>query len=72
MLKNKTVEKPQARLRDFLTPFEKWLWYFYDEFSPEQDDACHDFEIEGGLIIKIKTQIRFIRKKLTSGIILDT
>ena len=27
----------------------KELWYYYDEFSPEKDDACHDFEIEGGI-----------------------
>ena len=49
MLQNKMVAKPEKRLRDFLTPVHKELWYYYDEFSPEKDDACHDFEIEGGI-----------------------
>lgn len=49
MLQNKMVAKPEKRLRDFLMPVHKELWYYYDEFSPEKDDACHDFEIEGGI-----------------------
>ena len=49
MLQNKTVSKPAARLRDFLTPLQKRLWYYYDLFSDAPEDACHDFEIEGGI-----------------------
>ena len=49
MLQNKMVEKPATRLRDFLTPVHKALWYFYDLFSPEKEDTCHDFEVEGGI-----------------------
>ena len=57
MLQNKMVSKPQARLdarfqgslSAGLTPFRKHLWYYSDEFSPESCDACHDFEIEGGI-----------------------
>jgi hypothetical protein len=57
MLQNRMVPKPMARLEarfqgsvsDGLTPFRKQIWYFCDEFSPESCDACHDFEIEGGI-----------------------
>ncbi len=49
MLQNKAVEKPATRLRDFLTPMQKMLWRFYDLLSPEKEDTCHDFEIEGGI-----------------------
>ncbi len=49
MLQNKTVEKPQPRLREFLTGPQKSLWYFYDRLSPDREDTCHDFEIEGGI-----------------------
>lgn len=49
MLQNKMVRKPGKRLRDFLTPLEKNLWYFIDEFSPEAEDICSNFEIEGGI-----------------------
>jgi hypothetical protein len=83
MLQNKMVAKPMARLEarfqgsisDGLTPFRKQIWYFCDEFSPESCDACHDFEIEGGiwdLIIKTKSQILSIREKLMNGTILGT
>jgi hypothetical protein len=49
MLQNKTVSKKAARLRPFSTPFERFMWAFYDELSPDEADACHDFEIEGGV-----------------------
>ena len=49
MLKNKTVNKPEKRLRDFLTPLEKGVWYYIDELSPDIEDACCNFEIEGGI-----------------------
>lgn len=49
MLQNKTVEKPAKRLREFLTPEEKQFWRFCDLLSPEKEDTCHDFEIEGGI-----------------------
>ena len=49
MLMNKVVEKPQKRLRDFLKPQEKKLWYFCDAFSPDEEDSCCNFEIEGGI-----------------------
>lgn len=49
MVTNKMVQKPQKRLADFIKRAERELWYFVDEFSPEEDDACCDFEIEGGI-----------------------
>ncbi|MBE6688992.1 MAG: hypothetical protein E7588_06925 [Ruminococcaceae bacterium] len=49
MLQNRTVNKPQARLREFLAFTHKALWRFYDSFSPDKEDVCHDFEIEGGI-----------------------
>ena len=49
MLQNKTVQKHKSRLRDFLTLTEKELWKFYDMLSPDSEDTCHDFEIEGGI-----------------------
>ncbi len=49
MLQNKAVAKPAQRLRPFLTPLEKNVWKFYDMLSPDAEDTCHDFEIEGGI-----------------------
>lgn len=49
MLQNKAVAKPEQRLRPFLTPLEKNVWKFYDMLSPDAEDTCHDFEIEGGI-----------------------
>lgn len=49
MLKNKTVSKPAKRQRDFISDDAKYIWQYYDEFSPEKEDTCHDFEIEGGI-----------------------
>ena len=49
MLQNKTVLKPKKRLRQWLNPAERALWYYCDLFSPDKEDTCHDFEIEGGI-----------------------
>jgi len=49
MLQNKTVQKPENRLRAFLTPNQKEFWKFIDLLSPDPEDTCHDFEIEGGI-----------------------
>ena len=49
MLQNKTVQKKAERLRKGFTPLLEAFWRFYDLFSPEKEDACHDFEIEGGI-----------------------
>ncbi len=49
MLQNKVVAKPEHRLREFLAPIHKELWKFYDMLSPDSEDTCHDFEIEGGI-----------------------
>ena len=50
MLESKTVYKPEKRSRDFLTSFHKIrLWRYYDLLSPEREDACCNFEIEGGI-----------------------
>ncbi len=49
MIQNKAVLKHQARLRDYLKPLEKELWKFYDELSPDEEDATCNFEIEGGI-----------------------
>jgi len=49
MLQSKAVPKPADRLRSYLTDFQKKLWHFVDDLSPDAEDACHDFEIEGGI-----------------------
>lgn len=49
MLQNKTVSKPEKRLREFLSPIHKALWFFYDLLSPDKEDTCCNFEIEGGI-----------------------
>ena len=49
MLQNKTVKKPGKRLRDFLPQDSKEIWYFIDEFSPDEEDICYNFEIDGGV-----------------------
>jgi len=49
MLQSEAVSKPAKRMPDSFSDAHKALWYFVDELSPEPDDACHDFEIEGGI-----------------------
>lgn len=49
MLQNKSVEKPGKRLRDSFSQVHRNLWYFVDTLSPDPEDTCHDFEIEGGI-----------------------
>ena len=49
MLVNKTVPKPAKRLREYLAEKDKNLWRFYDLYSPDPQDACENFEIEGGI-----------------------
>ena len=49
MLQNKTVEKKAARQRDSIDLRHKTVWYFVDTLSPDPEDTCHDFEIEGGI-----------------------
>lgn len=49
MLQNKPVYKLEKRLREYLTDLEKGVWYFVDEYSPDFEDACCNFEIEGGI-----------------------
>lgn len=49
MLQNKTVRKPAPRLRECFGQPLKHFWFFVDELSPDPEDACHDFEIEGGI-----------------------
>jgi len=49
MLQNRTVSKPQKRLRDYLSGLEKNVWYYIDELSPDDEDVCSNFEIEGGI-----------------------
>ena len=49
MIQNKATPKPAKRLRDYLAPEAKELWKFYDMLSPDKEDTCHDFEIEGGI-----------------------
>lgn len=48
MLQNKAVYKPEKRLRPF-SKAHRELWKFIDLLSPDPEDACHDFEIEGGI-----------------------
>ena len=49
MISNKIVEKPASRLDDSLDPFDRFFFGHYDRFSPDEEDICHDFEIEGGI-----------------------
>jgi hypothetical protein len=49
MLQTKTVKKPSKRLLECFNEKQKLFWYFVDELSPDPEDACHDFEIEGGI-----------------------
>lgn len=49
MLQNRAVEKPAKRLRECFSQVHKKLWYFIDTLSPDPEDTCHDFEIEGGI-----------------------
>ncbi|MBR5506574.1 MAG: hypothetical protein IKV88_00830 [Clostridia bacterium] len=49
MLKNKTVSKKEKRLRDHISLLERNVWYYIDELSPDREDECCNFEIEGGI-----------------------
>ena len=49
MVQNKMIPKPAKRLAESLSENQKLLWHFIEEYSPDEDDACHDFEIEGGI-----------------------
>ena len=49
MLQSKVVEKPAKRLMESFTEPQKKFWFFVDAYSPDSEDACHDFEIEGGI-----------------------
>ena len=49
MVQNKTVEKYAERVPDFMDEEAKAAWWFVNEWSPDKEDACHDFEIEGGI-----------------------
>ena len=49
MLQSRTVVKPADRLHPSFTAAQRNLWYYVDLLSPDPEDACHDFEIEGGI-----------------------
>ena len=49
MVQNKAVPKPAKRLAESLSPDTRELWKFTDLLSPDAEDCCHDFEIEGGI-----------------------
>ncbi len=49
MVQNKAVPKPAKRLSDDLDPTTRELWKFIDLLSPDAEDCCHDFAIEGGI-----------------------
>lgn len=49
MICNKTVHKPAKRLRDDFGEFERELWWYCNELSIDKEDACSNFEIEGGI-----------------------
>lgn len=49
MLQNKSVYKPAKRLREGLSDLESNVWYYIDELSPDKEDECYNFEIEGGI-----------------------
>ena len=49
MLMSKTVNKHAKRLNEEFGDFEKAFWWYCNEFSTDKEDACHDFEIEGGI-----------------------
>lgn len=49
MIRNKMAEKPENRLGDHHSVFDKFLYSYADRFSDDESDICHDFEIEGGI-----------------------
>ena len=49
MVRNETIEKFAERVPDFMDEEAKAAWWFVNEWSPDKEDACHDFEIEGGI-----------------------
>ncbi len=49
MLRNQMKYKPANRHREFLTSRHKKFFNFYNLYSPDAEDTCHDFEIEGGI-----------------------
>ncbi len=50
MIKNKTVDKYEKRLRDvFPNQKHRDMFEFVNKFSIDKEDECHDFEIEGGI-----------------------
>ena len=49
MLKSKTVISPAERQRECMSAHAREMFKFLNTCSPEREDACHDFEIEGGI-----------------------
>ena len=49
MVQNKTVDKYEIRVPDYMDDEAKAAWWFVNQWSPEKENACHDFEIEGGI-----------------------
>lgn len=49
MIQNKTVEKKADRLPDYFEGTYREFWRYVDELSCDEEDVCHDFEIEGGI-----------------------
>lgn len=49
MVQNKTVRKFKDRIPPHINAEARAAWWFVNEWSDEAEDACHDFEIEGGI-----------------------
>lgn len=49
MLKSKTKESFGYRQRECMSAHARELFKFINTCSPDKEDACHDFEIEGGI-----------------------
>ncbi len=49
MVSNKLVAKFELRLPDWVDDEARQAWNFVNDYSPEDADCCHDFEIEGGI-----------------------
>lgn len=49
MVQSQTVSKPARRLAEGINEKCRFFWHYVDELSPDPEDACCNFEIEGGI-----------------------
>lgn len=49
MIQSRAVQKPAKRLAEDVNDECRFFWHYVDELSPDPEDACCNFEIEGGI-----------------------